>query len=276
MPSGLVSALQPLLDDLRARHSEVLAETSEPQVHAFRGAARRLLAVVELHAILAPRAETRWLRRNLRRIIRDLSHLRDLDVFIARMRLAPYALETRSEDVWLGEALLARQAEVGPVVQRLRSARIALLLGGLDAWLATLAAKVEPELSWRSCVGTQLGPMHDRVVKAGSDAIAGGVRRRHRLRLKVKRLRDDAEAFVRVTGAEGGGAYLTVLTDLSQALGELNDEVVATRLAASFCPDLATSRQKFGGHPPARDRLTDAWRAFTTTPAVWADRATTP
>lgn len=196
-----------------------MASSRDPEyLHQLRVALRRLRSALRAFAPMLERG--RPLKRGLRRLSPVLGRARDWDVFVQN---APrYGVPPRL----LRAARARRNAARLAAVQIVESAHFRGLLfrslrwlerkpwGGTDMTLAALA----PD---------RLEKLHARVVPRPELASAES---RHRLRVRIKRLRYAGEFFAPAFPAAAAEAYLAPLRALQELLGELNDIAVARRL----------------------------------------------
>lgn len=272
LPAGFLAVCGPLASDLVRRRELFIAEPSELNVHALRGAARRLQAAISLfEEVLHPR-DAKWLRAELKALVRRLGRLRDLDVFLSRVsnsRRKHYAPDTRPEDLLLGEATQARRVEVASAVAAFRSARAALVVGGIEGWLFEAAAELEPKDSLSDHAVPALQRLHGRVREAGRNITRLRARRRHALRLLVKRLRCSAEAIAQLYGIGAADPYLAAVAALGHQLGEMNDDEVGAQLANALFDGAGASKSTRAHARSQREKLADTWKGFIAAPPFW-------
>jgi CHAD domain-containing protein len=184
--------------------------------------------------------ETKWLAG-------ELDAARNLDVFIQdTFRPAEVGIEDRSAFAKLGAHLLEAQTDAyGRALAAVESPRYAKLLHDAAAWLVVGAwtRSDEPVLKSLRERGTaefareRLDRLRRQVLKRGRKLASLDAPSRHRLRIKAKKLRYAAEFFADCFGnraTKKRARFLSVLEDLQDYLGRLNDIVVAHHLAADL------------------------------------------
>jgi len=222
------------LDQIVANTERLTAAPTAQAIHQARVGVRRLRSALSAFrdVIVDPRAET--IAADLKDLASGLAPARDLDVFLA--------------GAW-ERAIRAGQVDLAGAGPRLAAARAAAyrqaaatgrraprLLKGVRAWIDT-------------AVDTRIGA---RPAEAwGAEALDKGLRRlgkhgphssplkreqRHRLRIRAKRLRYLAEAFVPMFDDHPKRAdrFMEALKDLSDRLGDLNDIAIAERLCGEL------------------------------------------
>ena len=272
--AAFLAVCRPLASDLACRRTVFLAEPQAANVHALRGAARRLRAGVWLFSVALPARDTDWVRRELKWLARQLGVLRDLDVLLERIATVQhghYRGHTQPKDPLPGLATLARREAAVAALAALRSARATVLVDGFEAWLFEAAGDLDETAEAAGLVIPALRALDAEVHAHGRHIGRLRPRRRHALRGQVKTLRYATEAFVVLAGRPAGGAYLETLADLSHVLGALNDDAVGAALSEKMTPD-AEPRPKTARRP----RLKAAWTAFATAPRLWDALADSP
>lgn len=213
-----------------------LLETRKPEaLHQARVAIRRLRSALSLFRPVIEGDEQKHFNAELRWLGRQLSEARNLDVLIDRA----------GGGTPLCTALQPLRARAyGHVETSLRSPRTPALFLKLTGWLelgawrqdkragrdlATFAAK-RLERQWR------------RIKRSGDDLASLDPEGRHRLRIRIKKLRYATE-FVAGLYAEGALSsrnedFLAALKSLQERLGDLNDAWTAETLASSLPEEL--------------------------------------
>ncbi|HEY2356125.1 MAG TPA: CHAD domain-containing protein [Phenylobacterium sp.] len=233
---GFLELCGPLVGDLLQRRSMLLQQPSPANVHALRGALRRMRAALGLFGDLLPAGDVKWIRRELKWFTRELGLLRDLDVLVARLDAleSRFTPQTRPEDLMVGLAKQARrQAETSSLVAA-SSARASMLAFALGDWCARAAGALADDRSLNSCADPSLFAQHARITRDGAHIGRLGSRARHRLRRRIKCLRYSAESLARVKGVVIERAYLATLIRLSQLLGDMNDDHVGAQLVQTL------------------------------------------
>ncbi|WP_033138571.1 CHAD domain-containing protein [Aeromonas finlandensis] len=183
----------------------VREEASEPAVHGYRIAARRLLALLALWRPLVYHPE---LERRLLRAVGRLSALRDAQVYAERF----------------GKPLTSSVDTHKPVC------RVPQLSRRLTRWLATveqvpngwaLASLYQRHLALR--LDEALSALDEHTLSVGKSARSRQqqLRRWHRLRLEIKQARYGVELLLALGAGEPG--WLSTLTHWQERLGQLQD-----------------------------------------------------
>lgn len=207
------SALDTQAATLRG-HLEVLRASCTPEsVHGVRVACRRLRAALWLMRPVAPQA--RAAGKALRELARGLAHLRETDVFIARLRDAdaPELAEVESR-------LVAKRKEL---------AAAALAGAAGDAALQALAQRGTPDLTELDrMLPARLARLRSRFRRAFKLAVVRLTAEHvHALRLRTKKLRYAIECAGGVVRKHQ--AAVSALRKLQEQLGDCLD----ARLAAN-------------------------------------------
>jgi len=216
-----------------ARHSTEFRKTPDVEgVHQMRVALRRMRAAVGLFGDVLPEATVRQLKPRLKTPADQLGPCRDLDVFLDD--LIPTVRADMGESTKALDPLMAQGERMRPVLRR--SVRAALedrafsrLLLDLDrlrhhAGQGLPAAGRQPAAAYAKQV---LDHRLKRVTKLGRqlDDVDDAVR--HSFRIEIKKLRYGCMFFQSLFPSRLTGPYLTVLADLQDALGSLNDAATA-------------------------------------------------
>ena len=189
-------------------------EGRDPEfLHQVRVGIRRLRTVLRI-------CEARRLDKRLRKLALPLGEARDWDVFVERFGR-------------------------GKARQREAHARCRRVLERLD-FEVSLEVEDRPV---KALAEKAVARFHRKALQRARNIDWRDEKRRHRVRIAVRRLRYACEFFSACFA--GGGAYLRRLERLQELLGELNDMAVARRLGGIDQPEEALIRT-----------LATAWRAF--------------
>lgn len=218
-------------------------------VHQMRVALRRLRSGLNLYGGSIRKAfepieeEVRWLAG-------VLGQVRDLDVFISDA-LAP-ALTAHGDDTRLQDLMrlahARQQAASTDLLEALASVRFRSLMFELAAatvwhpWRAAKAGKGQKPLGARRFARDRLARRRARVLKFGKRIGELESGQRHRLRIKLKKLRYAVEFFSALLPKRRTAQLLARLSELQDVLGGLNDATVARALTA----ELVSQRQNPG------------------------------
>ena len=266
--AAISSSVQRLLD----HESRVFAGRDGEAVHQARVAVRRLRSDLKSFRPLVDRQWSDSLRQELRGLGGELGAVRDLDVFLDRIR---------GDAASAGTAAL-RDSGVLAVIAHVRADRTAArkrLLAGMrsDAYAQLRARLVEAARTPKTTLAAiltarkALAPIVKRRWKRLRQAVEAlprrpAVRALHRIRILAKRCRYAAEAAI---GAFGAPAHRFALAAaaLQDSLGDLNDaeaararlrrfrnrpETTVAAIALLAIEDDAASK--------ARESWPDAWR----------------
>ncbi|HSA88605.1 MAG TPA: CHAD domain-containing protein [Burkholderiales bacterium] len=263
-----------------------VAHGRDPEyLHQMRVGLRRLRSALLAWRALVPKKAAQPLVERLRSLMPDLGAARDWDVFSESL-------------VHLGTQEPERAALIAPLLARARVKRAAarrrartaaaspklqaFLLRALR-WVNTVPWKETAPGSLGAFAAAALERLHARALRESRNIDWADAERRHRLRIRMKRLRYACDFF----GASFAGAaarpYIKRLAALQDILGELNDIAVARRLLAELAPrgrarDIAAAAGHVRHALAARSRmlvtsLEAAWAAFEKRRPFWRARA---
>ncbi len=218
----------------------VVRSTDPESVHLMRVGLRRLRSALRLFSpwIALPR----YLRDGLDWLGGALGAARDAEV-LASGTLPSLTATVPADRSWellqqaVADAARERRCVAATAVG---STRYAELIDGIAAWVQTTP--------WRSSLdeavsralreplgqhaGRMLARLHRKLLAAGRHLPKAPPERRHRARIAAKRLRYAAEFFESLYPPEFMQPYIRRLSSLQDALGRLNDAVVAEGLLA--------------------------------------------
>lgn len=184
-----------LIDQYGAAALALRQQAAPAEVHAYRIAARRLLALL---ALWRPLIHQPGLERRLMRAAGKLSALRDAQVYEARFGGKPHGIS---------------------------APRVPMLTVRLERWLDRLA-QVPTDFNPLPLFQLQLAlTLADGLAEPGLDGVSASHKRQlrhwHKLRLILKRTRYGVELLV--GQGEGDPAWLVMLTAWQDRLGQLQD-----------------------------------------------------
>ena len=237
-------------------------------LHQLRVGMRRLRTTLQACRSLLRRKETRRHERRLRKALKALGAARDWDVF--------------ERDI--GSPVLRRLAHARAEPARrqaraaARSAQMRFLPQEVLAW-----ARSRP---WRA--GSRAGEVIDafsrRALERAYARLTGAAEeidwkdapRRHRVRIRLKRLRYACECFAAAWPEQAQRRFFAKLRHLQNVLGELNDVAVQRRMLQQMADAGAPARAvaRATGLLARRERsllgrLRPAWTGFAAISAYW-------
>jgi len=200
-------------------------------LHQMRVGLRRLRAAISIFADVVADGGEDKIKGELKWITQELGPARDLDVFAADV-LKPLQ-KAKPKDAGVNAALRdfeeRRKAAYARAVDSLKSERHRRSLLDLAEWI-----EVGPWGSGEAARGpiaerakTELDRLRKGIRKRGGDLRHLSAQRRHKLRIRAKRLRYATEFFANTFPGERNikrrDELLSALKDLQDALGGLND-----------------------------------------------------
>lgn len=257
---------------------------SDPEfLHQMRVGLRRLRSLLRAYRGVVSRKQARPIARALRRVVPPLGAARDWDVFCQWL-----AGEAKAADAGAAEvrAVLLRARKRRSAARRAARDMVAswtfqrLLLRALR-WLtnAPWAMRSEArEAPLQQFARAALEKLHRKTVEHAHGIDWEDVKRRHALRVKVKRLRYASGFFAGSFAQAETRPYIRRLQSLQDILGELNDVAVARRFLAEIVPRGPLAGNRAGARLrralAARERaliasLEPAWRAFRKRKPFW-------
>jgi inorganic triphosphatase YgiF len=200
-------------------------------LHQMRVGLRRLRAAISIFADAVENGGADKIEGEMKWITQELGPARDLDVFAADV-LKPLQ-KAKSKDPAVNAALRdfeeRRKAAYARAIDSLRSERHRKALLDLAEWIE-VGAWASGEAARGPIVErarTELARLYKGIKKRGGDLRHISARRRHRLRIRAKRLRYATEFFAKTFPGERNirrrDDLLAALKDLQDALGGLND-----------------------------------------------------
>lgn len=262
-----------------------VAEGSDAEyLHQMRVGLRRLRSALVAFRDLVPKKAARPIVERLRGLMPPFGAARDWDVFCDGLvhlgmqeperapAMAPLLARARGR-----RGAARRRARIAAASPRLQSFLLrALRWVNARPWQAT-AANTDGSLG--AFAAAALERLHRRALREAKEVDWNDAERRHRVRIRMKRLRYACEFFAGSFAAAAVRPYIKRLEALQDILGELNDIAVARRLLATLAPRgaprLLTApagrvRQTLAG----RERILvssigTAWTAFEKRRAFW-------
>lgn len=214
--------------------NEPAARAGDPEgIHQMRVAVRRLRAILSAFAPLLPDEQRRWVSRELRWFADMLGEARNLDVFAADL-IAPAcdASPSAGELDRLGRAAQRRRkAAQSGVVKAISSTRYTQSLLALLRWFDGGDWPLSAAPALHQPVETLAPVLLDRCRAAAEKRArhfsGQSARKRHRLRIALKKLRYTAELFAPLYARPEAKQFIHRLKRLQDDLGAANDVRVA-------------------------------------------------
>jgi inorganic triphosphatase YgiF len=252
--SGARALLTACMASLLLNLSLVAQSPRVELVHQARVALRRVRAALDLFGPVLGKAEAEGLLARLGELSDHLGAARDLDVFLETgcERIAESVRTTVRAHV---EARRER-AYAGLAAELASDAHFLLMLSLLK--IAETGGDPDGDESLRGYLARALDRRFRKLAKASRGLDSLGEHDRHRVRIRAKKLRYMIEFFEDVAPAGPFRRMRDTLEALQEALGELNDAVVARSfaedaLAAAGVPDPASQVAALP-HARRRDR----------------------
>ena len=195
--------IQILLRSFTDRHEAFrfqLAKTrkraTEKAVHDLRVSTRRLIAVLDVIRKIIPGTDLPKIRRQLKRLLKTFSELRDVQVQIITVR--GFANEFPVMNLFLTLLMVREKQFLRRSRVELKNLQTGLIDGGIaevESRLQTILADPVLRDAARSIVIGTLAKTFSRTVQLKSAALSGKGGRIHRLRIAFKRFRYTVEAL---------------------------------------------------------------------------------
>jgi len=245
------------LEQVNANAPGVLASEDPEYLHQLRVGMRRLRATLTAFNALAPRAKP--LKRALREFSAVLGQARDWDVFVATLpKKTPFERRARQ-----------RQARARRAARALLGApRFSRFLVRSLQWLEQ-APWQESSEALPAFAAHALERLHREALASGADIEWTDARRRHALRIRVKRLRYGCDAFASCFRQDAVAPYLSALEALQDDFGELNDSAVGRSLLRELGGDAATARALAARERRLIARAPRDWEIFAARSPFW-------
>jgi len=276
------NCLQHLLANERA-----LVEAGNPEaVHQMRVALRRLRSALKLFRPLVQGPQLAQMRAEITWLLAILGPARDSEVFVSEI-IDP-VLEEHSAQAGLAELRHhwdeRRAHDFTAAMAGVQDRRFTALMLDLGAWVEAGDWCSDPDLRGHALkgelvapfAGQMLGKQARRMGKAAGKRLAKlSPSHLHEVRILGKQLRYACEFFAPLYG-KAAKPYLSVLADLQDVLGQINDIAVAgEKLAGGNHPqqhDFAAGMVA-GWHQARRPKLIDAadkaWKALRREKRFW-------
>jgi len=230
---ALVATVDNCLTHLSANEGCALAGFDPEGVHQMRIALRRLDAALSLYRPLIPKAQLDRLQRRIKSVTQPLGPARDWDVFIGDM-LDP-VISNMPNDADLkflhNVALRQRMSAYRAVHKTLRSQAYREMWQEMALWLterewrqqsvSERSVQLMGDIRWFS--ETVLEKVHRKLLKRGKGFAVLDAQERHKLRIRIKKVRYASEFFAPLYQVERSENFLVALRNMQDDLGKLND-----------------------------------------------------
>jgi len=221
------------------RHVSHRAEQDRPEViHRFRVGLRRLRSLISAFSKILPEEERRALGARLGALGKQYSRVREWDVFIAST-LSPMATSLPDEPALLELEACAREARQRALPSSIDLAAAADdIAAAIDAatWLHT--PRTELSELWQSNLkdfaSDLLRKRHRRLKKRLKAVDLDQQPSFHDLRIQAKKIRYPIEMFKDIFDSDRVEDYLDRVIAVQDALGHLNDALIARELIADL------------------------------------------
>jgi inorganic triphosphatase YgiF len=245
------------LEQVTANALGVLTSEDAEYLHQMRVGFRRLRATLTAFKALAPRAKQ--LKRVLREFSPVLGRARDWDVFVATLPKQS-ALERRAR---------AHQARARRAARTLVGApRFSRFLVRILQWIEQAPWQESGE-ALPTFAAHALEHLHRDSLDTGADIEWSDARRRHALRIRMKRLRYACDAFAPCFSHDAVAPYVSALEALQDDFGELNDIAVGRSLLRELGGDAATARALAARERRLIARAPRDWEIFAARSPFW-------
>lgn len=266
-----IAQCRPFVAELRASEG----------VHQMRVALRRFRAIERIFREGADSASLRTLSKRARQFGAELGAARDWDVFCAVTLPALMGRgEARAMDALRARAEALRASALDRAATVVASARfqrftLDLMQLGLDD---SLRASSELQKRAKKFARRALDERLESAVAMAPALRVDDLAARHPLRIEIKKLRYAAQLFRPLFPGEGRKKYLAALSRLQDSFGEINDAVIAGRLAAEAAEGQGPNASRGAGFIAgfrtsqaaiAARRLDDDWTAFAALNPFW-------
>jgi CHAD domain-containing protein len=232
-PSLLVEAFDERRRALDARLLRARAKPSEKRIHALRVAARRMLSTLDLAETVLPPKRTRKLRRTIRRQLRDLRFVRDIQVqlgYCDRMasdfpQLAAFRTDLRRREKRMRRKVGRKLADCDPARLRKRTGR------ALGRLIDALSPSDDAALG--RGIHASIGDSYGKVLYLRARVDPKQPETIHRMRLAFKRFRYMAEIAAPAL-PHLGRDRLRAMHDYQDRMGAIQDSEMLLRSMMDF------------------------------------------
>jgi len=259
------------LEQIGANAAGAAAGRDPEYLHQLRVGVRRLRSALRAFRPLLRRRRAAEIERPWQGMMQTLGDARDWDVFVKTLSSGPLLLEAakrRDASQRRARALLNSEA-----FGRARGMTLAQIHRGL--W----RRGADPAQALASFARPALEKLHRGLRESAEGIDWRNAERRHRVRIRVKRIRYACDFFAPAFSARRLGAYLEGLRGMQDILGEMNDievqRVLLRRLVPRRSPlGIVRTEAVLRAALAVREHeligeLEPAWRAFETGRPFW-------
>lgn len=253
------------------------SHANDPEyLHQLRVGLRRARSALRTFEGLGEREVFRALSRQLKGLMQGLSATRDWDVLCVQLTRA----KGKNEPL---HARLMRRASARRTAARKQARALVgstgfqLTLLGALRWMHEMPWRARPNETARlgRYAAHVLVRLERKLSRQGEGIEWRDAAQRHRLRIRVKRLRYACEPFAELLGQGRMRRYLERLEALQDTLGDLNDIAVGRRLLSELSSRSHAQEAEFmhgwfaGREAELLERLDANWRAWRKTKHPW-------
>jgi triphosphatase len=259
------------LEQVNANAAGAAAGRDPEYLHQLRVGVRRLRSALRAFRKLLRRREADAIERPWRAMMRALGAARDWDVFLQTLQVAPLR----------AEAVRSRDAAQRRVRKLLRGPRFVRARDRSFVWAQghPWRRHADPAQPLARFAARALQRLHRSLLREAAGIDWRDAPRRHRVRIRVKRVRYACDFFAAAFPHRRARAYLDGLRGLQDVLGEMNDIEVQRRLLRRLVPRKSPlphlqAEAVVRARLAAREHeligaLAPAWSAFEERPQFW-------
>jgi adenylate cyclase len=247
-PAAFRSAADAALAQIDANARGALSSPDPEYLHQLRVGLRRLRSALRSFRPVLPRKKSKRVRRALRELSPTLGAARDWDVLTQRLSAA------RAPDETIARAQKKRAKARKKALGAMASKDFARLLA--DA--RQLEVEDDDGRSPQAFAAASLSRAQRKLIKETNAVNWRDAKRRHAVRIRVKRLRYACEFFAPAFPGKQARDYLAAMKELQEILGALNDIAVGRRLIGFDADEAALV-----------GRLEAAWERFEQRAPFW-------
>lgn len=273
---AMLSVLHACLAQVEGNVFGFLHATNPEYLHQLRVGLRRMRSALRTFESLGEREVFRALSGQLKTLMQGLGATRDWDVLCVQLARAKGKNEPSHAHL-MRRASARRTAARNQARTLVGSTAFQLTLLGALRWMHEMPWRIRPEETARlgRYAAHVLVRLERKLSRQGEGIEWSDEAQRHRLRIRVKRLRYACEPFAELFGQSRMRRYLERLEVLQDILGDLNDIAVGRRLLTELSGGSQAPAAEFmdgwfaGREAELLERLDAAWRAWRKTKHPW-------